>query len=116
MPNATRCSWTWSLRRSRRRPNSWSFKVPRSRSSRAVQRRGPVGRRMRLASRSATTSLMVRPRRRARTESGSLPSCPTSATDQGAPQRVLFLNVAGKAIFVRRFSRATGSVSFDGGP
>ena len=60
---------------------------PSSRISRAVQRRGPVGRPTRRVSRSATISWIVRPVRRASTESGTLPSCFSSRTLQGAPRR-----------------------------
>ena len=67
--------------------NSTSGIVPSNLISRAVQRRGGVGSRTRRLSRMATISLMVRPVRRARTESGAVPSCFNSASVQGEPRR-----------------------------
>jgi hypothetical protein len=56
-----------------------------------VQRRGPVSNAIRNRSRIATTSLIVRRLRRARRESGVLPSLFSSANVQGAPRRLLTL-------------------------
>ena len=83
-PKAIRCCRT-SGRLLRVLPaTSRSGCVPKSFISFDVHRRGTVGRRMRLRIRSATTSLMVRPVRRASTESGSRPSCRISAALHGA--------------------------------
>jgi hypothetical protein len=53
----------------------------------AVQRRGPVGSRIRRAWRSATISLMVRPIRLASAESGTLPRSEISCGLQGLLRR-----------------------------
>jgi hypothetical protein len=87
MPNRVRCFQTACLGRRSLRLTSWSFILPSSRISRAVQRRGPVGKPMPRAQRSASTSLSVRPCRSAKTESGVLPSFLSSAAVQGAPER-----------------------------
>ncbi len=71
--------------RRKRLPNSMTGSLPSSLVSRAVHRRGPVGSVTRRASLSATTALIVRPVRRARTESGTWPSSPSSAEVQGKP-------------------------------
>jgi len=72
--NETRLSRTTDLVRRNREATSRSGCFPKSRISRAVQGLGPVGKRMRLRNRSATTSLIVHPNRLARTESGTRPS------------------------------------------
>jgi hypothetical protein len=56
--------------------------VPNSLISRAAQGRGPVTKPRPRDSRMATTSWMVRPLRRASTESGVRPSCFNSASAQ----------------------------------
>src|SRR5258708_29225931 len=67
------------------RASSRSENLPSNLISRAVHLRGPVSRPIPRAMRSATTSLIVRPVRRARDESAVLPSSPTSFVDQAAP-------------------------------
>src|SRR5271165_1906326 len=60
--------------------------VPNKRISRAVQRRGAVTKAMRRDSRIDTVSLIVRPRRLARTESGTRPKCFSSTVVHARPR------------------------------
>ena len=94
MPSAFLWRRTWSGVRRKRLASSQSFNLPRILISRAVQRRGAVCRPIRRCMRSAATSLMVRRKRRAKAESGALPSSFNSASVQGLPQRLFFGNRA----------------------